>query len=331
MNGTAIVGAGRMGRGIAQVFAYAGHNVTVLDIKDRPEGERQALFDTVLNEIQENLEFLADEGLFDRESVPTILERIDMKGGKATEVALGKADFIFEAVPETLEAKRVALEVIGEHARDDTVISSTTSTILVDSLAEFLPHPERFLNAHWLNPAYLIPLVEISPGGATDDRIIEKLKNLLEAVGKVPVLCKAAPGFIIPRIQVVALNEAARIVEEGVATAEEVDKAIRVGFGVRFATMGLLEFIDWGGGDILFHASKYLEGALGSDRYRAPQVIDKNMEEGNIGMDAGKGFYHFENVDVSSYRKETLSRFIALIRHMDLLQKPETLTNAKRE
>lgn len=331
MSETAIIGAGRMGRGIAQVFAYAGYQVTLLDLKDRPEKDRQALFGNALDEIGQNLEFLADEGLFEPTEIKTILDRVKTNGSQTADTILARADFIFEAVPEVLEAKRQALQVIGNFARPDAVVSSTTSTILVDTLADFLPHPERFLNAHWLNPAYLIPLVEVSPGSETDNAVTERLKSLLEAVGKVPVLCKAAPGFIIPRIQVVALNEAARIVEEGVATAEEVDKAIRVGFGVRFATMGLLEFIDWGGGDILFHASKYLEEALGSDRYRAPEVINRNMKEGNIGMDAGTGFYCFENKDVSSYRKETLSRFVALIRHMDLLREPETHNNKKRK
>jgi 3-hydroxybutyryl-CoA dehydrogenase len=331
LSATVVVGAGRMGRGIAQVFAYAGNQVTLLDIKDRPQDDRERLFSSARNEIRENLQFLSAEGLFDEAEIQPILDRIHLEGVEKSARIIASANFVFEAVPEVLEAKRLTLEVIGRHARADAIVSSTTSTILVDTLAEFLPHPERFVNAHWLNPAYLIPLVEVSPGDKTDEKSTKSLKSLLESVGKVPVECKASPGFIIPRIQVVALNEAARIVEEGVATAEEVDKAIRVGFGVRFATMGLLEFIDWGGGDILFHASKYLEGALGSDRYRAPEVIDRNMKEGNIGMDAGNGFYCFENMDVSSYRKEMLSRFVGLIRHMDLLHEPETTSTAKQE
>ncbi len=323
MSGTAVVGAGRMGRGLAQVFAYGGHRVTLLDIKDRPESDRDELFDAVHSEIRQNLMFLAEEGLFAEDAIGPILGRIEMLGVENLAATLENADFVFEAVPEVLEAKRSALELIGAYAPADAVVSSTTSTILVDTLAGFLSYPERFVNAHFLNPAYLIPLVEVSPGEKTDEKATQRLISRLEEVGKVPVQCKAAPGFIVPRIQTVAMNEAARIVEEGVATAEEVDKAVRYGFGPRFASMGLLEFIDWGGGDILYHASRYLEKALKSDRYRAPQVIDRNMEDGNIGMDAGKGFYDFENEDVSSYRKETLSRFVGLIRHMDLLNEPK--------
>ena len=142
------------------------------------------------------------------------------------------------------------------------IIASTTSTILVDDLSGAVEHPARFLNAHWLNPAYLIPLVEISPGAATDPAVTARMKPLLEGIGKVPVVCAATPGYIVPRIQALAMNEAARMVEEGVASAEDIDKAVRYGFGFRYAVMGLLEFIDWGGGDILYYASRYLEGAL---------------------------------------------------------------------
>ena len=111
---------------------------------------------------------------------------------------------------------------------------STTSTMLVDTLAEFVTHKERFINAHWLNPAYLVPLVEMSPGKHTDPAVTAKLKAMLEGIGKVPVICAARPGYIVPRIQALAMNEAARMVEEGVASAEDLDKAIKYGFGFRF-------------------------------------------------------------------------------------------------
>ena len=120
----------------------------------------------------------------------------------------------------------------------DVIIASTTSTILVDDLSGAIEHPERFLNVHWLNPAYLIPLVEISPGKRPTRRSSTRVKALLEGIGKVPVVCAATPGYIIPRIQALAMNEAARMVEEGVASAEDIDKAIRYGFGFRYAVLG---------------------------------------------------------------------------------------------
>jgi 3-hydroxybutyryl-CoA dehydrogenase len=118
------------------------------------------------------------------------------------------------------------------------------------------------------------------------------------------------------------MNEAARMVEEGVASAEEIDTAVRVGFGFRFAVLGLLEFIDWGGGDILYHASRYLEGALGNERYRAPDVIERNMADGRIGLRTGQGFLDYEGLDVEAYRRERLASFIGLLTHLGLARAP---------
>ena len=182
--------------------------------------------------------------------------------------------------------------------------------------------PERFLNAHWLNPAYLVPLVELSPGAATDPAVTERLKALLEEVGKVPVVCAARPGYIVPRIQALAMNEAARMVEEGVASPEDLDRAIKYGFGFRFAVLGLVEFIDWGGGDILYYASRYLTQALGDERYAAPEIVERNMREGKIGMKTGQGFRDYSGVDVKAYQAERLGEFAAMLRHLGLGKPP---------
>ena len=194
-------------------------------------------------------------------------------------------------------------------------LSSSAFTRAVD-------HPERFLNAHWLNPAFLVPLVEVSPGQHTDPAITARLKTLLESVGKVPVVCAARPGYIVPRIQALAMNEAARMVEEGVASAEDLDKAIKYGFGIRFAVLGMLEFIDWGGGDILYYASRYLKGALGSDRYAAPEIVERNMAQGRTGLRSGAGFLDYEGLDVEAYRRERLKAFVDLLGHFGLNRPP---------
>jgi 3-hydroxybutyryl-CoA dehydrogenase len=229
---------------------------------------------------------------------------------------------VFEGVPEVVDLKREVLAAASKWVGPDVIIASTTSTILVDDLSDGVEHRERFLNVHWLNPAYLIPLVEISPGAATDGAVVARVKALLEGIGKVPVVCAATPGFIVPRIQALAMNEAARMVEEGVASAEDIDKAIRYGFGFRYAVLGLLEFIDWGGGDILFYASRYLEGALGSDRYRAPDVISRNMRDGRIGLRTGAGFLDYSGLDVDAYREQRLAALVDLLRHFGLARPP---------
>ena len=113
---------------------------------------------------------------------------------------------------------------------------------------------------HWLNPAYVIPVVELSTHPAPTPAVLARTKALMEAIGKLPVVCGAAPGYIVPRLQALVMNEAARMIEEGVATAEEIDKATRYGLGLRFAALGVVEFIDFGGSDILHHASREMAG-----------------------------------------------------------------------
>ena len=310
-----------MGIGISQVFAYAGYDVDLLDIKDRAAEDAQRVLDEAARQTAANLRFMAASGLLSEEAADAVAAQIRYHAAANMESVLPEADFLFEAVPEILDSKRAAFARIGGIVRPDCVIASTTSTFLVDTLAGFVPQPERFINTHWLNPAYLIPLVEVSPGEQTAEDTVARTFLLLQEAGKVPVRCAASPGFIVPRIQAVAMNEAARIVEEGAATPEAVDQASRIGFGLRFAVLGLLEFIDWGGGDILFYADKYLQEALGSDRFAPPAIIAENMEKGKTGMKAGQGFYDFADRDVARYRQETLRKFVALLEHLGLLPK----------
>lgn len=318
----ACLGAGRMGRGIAVVFAYAGHPVKVVDFKARRAEDFKKLETEALGEIRGVLTSLANFGMFDPAQVETILSRVSIVPESGAQAAFSSAAVIFEGVPEVLDLKREALAQASKLAGPSPIIASTTSTILVDDISSAVDHPKRFLNAHWLNPAYLVPLVEMSPGKHTDPAVTERLKAMLEAIGKVPVVCAAAPGYIVPRIQALAMNEAARMVEEGVASPEDLDKAIKYGFGFRFAVLGMLEFIDWGGGDILYYASRYLTKALDNERYASPDIVAHNMKEGHIGLKTQRGFLNYEGMDVDAYRAERLRAFVAMLRHFDLVKPP---------
>jgi 3-hydroxybutyryl-CoA dehydrogenase len=318
----ACLGAGRMGRGIAVAFAYAGHAVTMIDVKARSAEQFETLEADALGEVTKTLASLASFGLLKDTDVQTIMSRVSVVPATEGSAALANAGIVFEGVPEVVELKREVLAAASKSVGPDVIIASTTSTILVDDLSGAVENPGRFLNVHWLNPAYLIPLVEVSPGAATDPAVVVRVKDLLEGIGKVPVVCAARPGFIVPRIQALAMNEAARMVEEGVASAEDIDKAIKFGFGFRYAVLGLLEFIDWGGGDILYYASRYLEGALGSERYRAPEVISRNMREGRIGLRTGAGFLDYSGLDVDAYRERRLSELVDMLRHFGLARPP---------
>lgn len=308
------VGAGRMGRGIGLAFALAGQPCAIIDVKRRDDKAFRALAADATQELRDCLQTLARLCIIDADAVDDILQRIHIVGRENAPATLSGLQLVFEGVPETLEAKREALAYACSCLGDDAIIASTSSTMLSSELANLVTRPERFLNAHWLNPAYLIPLVEVSPHPGTAPDVVERLKAVLEAIGKIPVLCNAQPGYIVPRLQTLIMNEAARMVEQGVATAEDIDKATRYGFGIRYAAMGVVEFIDFGGADILYYASRYLSEALDESRYAAPAILEQKMLSGDIGLKSGRGFYDWRVRDVSRYREEAFNALVDLLR-----------------
>lgn len=318
----ATVGAGRMGRGIALAFAYGGYEIAVVDLKQRPAADFDRLVREACEEMESSLDMLAELGAMPAEAVARVLARIHVVPEARAAQALAQAKVVFEGVPETLEAKREAFARICALAAPGAIVASTTSTILVSDLAPLATHPERVVNAHWLNPAYIIPLVEVSAHVGTAPAVVARLRTLLEDIGKVPVLCGPAPGYIVPRLQALIMNEAARMVEEGVATAEDIDKATRYGLGLRFAAMGVIEFIDFGGNDILYYASRYLSERLSRERYTAPAIVDRLMHEGKIGLKTGEGFYDYRDRDVAAYRKDVLARTLGMLKHAGLHRPP---------
>ena len=318
----ALVGPGRMGRGMAHCFAYAGYPVTVVDLKPREAADYVRIESEIHEEIAGNLRFLASLDVLAEAQIEPILDLIAFTGPNGADAVLAGADVIMEGVPETREAKDAAFDQIGRSARADAVVASTTSTILVTELQSSISHPERFLNAHFLNPAYLIPLVEVSPSPTTDEAVTKRLMELLTAIGKVPVRCAASPGYIIPRLQSLLLSEAARMVHEGVASPEDIDKAIMNGFGPRYSTMGAVEFIDWGGVDIVYYAGHYLAKALDSPRHAPPPELDQMIADGKKGMREGQGYYDFRKMDVEAYQHGKVSSLVHLLRYLDRLPPP---------
>ncbi len=320
MNKVVAIGAGRMGRGIAQVFAFAGHKVSIIDFKDRTSEQTKYLFKESREEIFQNLTLLSSIGLISPELIDSTMDRIELYALSNSKDIILDADYIFEAVPEVIEVKEQVFKELDSLLTSDVIVASTTSTILSNKLATFVSMPKNFLNAHFLNPAYLVPLVEISPCEETDPKIVDKFCLFLKSIGKVPVVCKSSPGYIVPRLQSLLMSEACRMVEEGVASAEDIDKAVKNGLGIRFTSMGPLEFVDWGGLDILYYANKYLSDNLG-ERFSTPEIVDKNMEKGNIGIKSGKGIYDFSTINIEEYKEEKLSNFGELLKHLRLLPK----------
>ena len=320
----ACVGAGRMGRGMAIAFAYAGMPVNLIDLKARSPEAWARLSAEARAEVRSSLQLLSQLGAVPADAVERIAARITLVPDAEADVALAAATVIFEGVPETLDAKREALARVCAAASADAIIASTTSTILVTDLVPLVTRPERLINAHWLNPAYIIPLVELSVHEATAAAVRQRLSTLLQGIGKQTVECGPAPGYIVPRLQALIMNEAARMVEEGVATAEDIDKATRYGLGLRFAAMGVVEFIDFGGNDILYHASRYLSRTLSAERYTAPAIVDRMMAEGRNGLKSGQGFYDYRGIDVAAYRLDVLQRTLGMLRHAGQFKPPVT-------
>lgn len=322
----AAVGAGRMGRGIAISFAYAGHRIALVDLRRRTPEAWAALREQVAAEVRGALQGLQKLGALGAEQIPDIEARIEMVDADGAPQALAGAELLFEGVPETLEAKRDAFDAINRHCREDAIVTSTTSSMLVTQLAELVKRPERFLNMHWLNPAYVIPVVELSTHAGTSPEVLARTRQIMEGIGKMPVVCGPAPGYIVPRLQSLIMNEAARMVEEGVATAEEIDRATRYGLGLRFAAIGVVEFIDFGGCDILYHVSREMSASVDPQRYKAPAIVNRMMEQGHLGLKTGSGFYDYASRDVAAYRLDVLSRTLGMLRHAGLWHPPAART-----
>lgn len=318
----AVVGPGRMGVGIAQAMALAGYPVRLVDVKDRAAAESRRALAAAKRRVEAGISLLSSIGFLDDASQKDALRLVSYRANVEADDALSTAYAVFEAVPEILEAKQSTLTRVGGTAPATALVASTTSTFGVGELSAFVHEPARFMNTHWLNPPTLIPLVEVAASEATSEDAVAAMLKLLEDAGKVPVRCAASPGFIVPRIQAVAMNEAARLIEEGVADPETIDTACRLGFGIRFATMGLIEFIDWGGVDIVLYASNYLQDALGSARYAPAAIVAEKVAAGALGLKTGRGFRDFDGRDLDVYQRETLRKLVDLLEHLGVLQRP---------
>ena len=290
MTRVAVLGPGRIGRQIALAFALGGSRVSLVDVKDRPAGGAAVVFADARREIGRDLALMADEGVIQSGEVQPALDRIEDRAGLE---GLAGCGFVQEALPELLDLKRDILARVSAIVSRAAIIASTSSTISPRHMADAIGGAERFLVVHWLNPAHIIPLVEVVPGQATAPTVVAQTIAMLEKLGKVPVRCADSPGFIGPRMQALLMNEAVRLVEEGVATPEDVDRAFKAGMGFRYATIGIFEFIDWGGVDILHRASGFLARALGDDRFRAARLVEEKIERNELGPKTGRGFFDY--------------------------------------
>jgi len=290
LNRVAVLGPGRIGRQIALTFALGGWPVTLVDLKERTTDGAAAVFADARREIARDLRLMAEEGVISAGEIPPTLARLEDRRGLD---GLESCGFVQEALPELVDLKREALARVSARVAPEAIIASTSSTISPGHLVDAIEGGDRFLVVHWLNPAHIIPLVEVVPGRATDAGVVQRTIALLEKLGKTPVRCADSPGFIGPRMQALLMNEAVRLVEEGVATPEDVDRAFKAGMGFRYATVGIFEFIDWGGVDILHRASRFLATALDEDRFQPARLVEEKIARNELGSKTGRGFFDY--------------------------------------
>jgi 3-hydroxybutyryl-CoA dehydrogenase len=283
----AVMGAGLMGRGLAVDFLDAGCSVTLADIDtDLLAGAPDALFEALSTY----------RGWTDRAAVDRQLRTVSLatEGGLAE--ALEGVAYVAEAVAEDLEIKQNLYAEMDAVAGPEVMLASNTSTLMPSDLAAACGrHPERVLVAHYFNPPYLIPLVEIVPGNQTSAETIERTTALLQTCGKTPVpLKKEVPGFIVNRLQAALLREACALVEDDVVSAEDLDTIMRTSMGRRWAAAGVFEVFDFGGWDVIHAVMANLCPNL-ADGKAVPRLIQERKDRGELGVKSGQGFYDWSD------------------------------------
>ncbi len=293
-----IAGGGMMGKNIALVFtSNPAYRVSVYDLypTDVPGG------------IRKNCAQLIEKGVITEEELEQRLQRIEFTTDIDSEL-VSRADLVIEAVFEDMKIKRETFAKLEARCRPDTIFCTNTSVMSPSEISRELKHRERFVGTHFWNPGHLIPLVEVVKSDATSDETAETVMAVLKGVGKEPVLCKKdVPGFIANRMQHALWREAISIVENGIADAETVDKAVRYSFGLRLPQLGPLTNSDMVGTELTWNIHSYILRFL-EDSHEPSPLLAKMREEGKMGFKSGEGFMKWtpeevekQNADLNEY------------------------------
>jgi 3-hydroxybutyryl-CoA dehydrogenase len=275
-----ICGAGSMGAGIAQICAVAGYQVRVLDVSD-------AAWERGLKIITGGLDRMLAKDKITQQDKDDILGRMKFSTDAAI---MAEADYVIEAVFEDLEVKRELLGRLDAACREDVVFATNTSSISITEIAACCNRPEKVVGMHFFNPAPVMKLVEIIPGLQTAPESVELAVELTKAIGKTPVPCLDTPGFVVNRILIPMLIDACRVLESGVASAEDIDTAMKLGAGL---PMGPFELMDLTGVDIAYHVGNVFFEYYKEPRYAPPPLMRKMISAGHLGRKTGKGFYDY--------------------------------------
>lgn len=310
INTVTVVGAGYMGGGIAQVLALNGFDVQIADVSADATKDALTRLDKEAREFEE-------QGLFEPGSAKTIMG--NLTAADSIDDAVSNVDFVMEAVFEDPDVKKDVLARVCASARPDTIIGTNTSTIPVKVLVDAVTHPERFLTVHFSNPAPFIPGVELVAGEATTQEVIDSVKDLLARAGREGAQVADTPGMALNRLQYALLKEATLIVEQGVASVEDVDTIVRTTFGFRLGFFGPFAIADQAGLDVYAKGFTTLENAFG-ERMATPQLLTDAVQSGRHGTKNGKGwtgdFDAETKAELIAYRNKAYSRMGDLLREL---------------
>ncbi len=278
-----IVGAGTMGSGIAEIFAESGYDVIWYN---RSDAGMQRGF----ARIRENQATLIRNGILTQTAAEAAQAHLHPTNDL---IDLAPADVISESIVEALETKQKLFQSLDEICAQETIFTTNTSGLSISKIATVVSHPTRFAGMHYVNPAHIVPIVEIIKGEKTSDTTCELLMDVAKRIRRHPVLVKKdIPGFIANRIQFAVIREALHLVEEGIASPDDIDAVVKHGIGLRWALLGPLEIADLGGLDVFNTICSYLFEAL-SHAKDAPKVLQDLVKAGKLGVKSGSGFYDY--------------------------------------
>jgi 3-hydroxybutyryl-CoA dehydrogenase len=301
----AVIGAGLMGYGIAQVFAVGGHAVTLVDVQPEVLPKAVAM-------VRANLDLMAQKGLLPLAAVEASVSRITTTSDMLA--AARNADFVVEAVLEKVDLKQRIFQQLDAVCPQTTLLATNTSVISITEIASQSVHRQRIVGTHFWNPPYLIPLVEVVRGDDTADATMDRTFDLLKAVGKHPVrVNKDVPGFVANRLQHALWREAISIVENGIADAATVDECIRMGFGLRLPVLAPLENADMVGNDLVLAIHDYILKHL-DNRPHASPLLNAMVERGDLGFKSGHGFFDWSDETMQASRARLREHLFTILK-----------------
>jgi 3-hydroxybutyryl-CoA dehydrogenase len=278
----AVIGAGTMGHGIAHVCAAAGYDVAIFD--PTPGATERGIA-----RIGENLDKGVQRGKVTAEDAEGAKARLRAAG--SIEDAVSGAELVIEAVPEQMALKEHVFREADEAAPASAILASNTSSLSVSRIAAATRRPERVVGLHFFNPVHIMRLLEVVRGGATSPETLDRSLAFAKRIGKEPIVVTDTPGFASSRLGVILGLEAIRMVEQGVASPADIDRAMELGYN---HPMGPLRLTDLVGLDVRLGIADYLHEELGGEQYRAPDLLRRLVQEGKLGKKSGQGFYSWE-------------------------------------